>query len=63
MCDSRWYQSNKDLHADLNLQTIEEVIGEFARSHEGRLRQHINVEAIRLLDTEQDMRRLKRNKP
>ena len=41
---------------------IHEVIKDFADQHEKRLHQHVNVEAIQLLDTEFDIRRLRCHK-
>jgi len=35
----------------------------FARKHEARLHQHVNVEAIQLLENSALVRRLKRTKP
>jgi hypothetical protein len=32
------------------METVDKVIKEFAKSHEERLHQHVNVEAIQLLD-------------
>lgn len=58
-----WYQRNEDLYADVGLQYVNEVIREYAAMHEQRLHEHINVEASLLLDTNNDLRRLKRNKP
>jgi hypothetical protein len=40
------YVSNKELHRDLNIKWIEEVIQEHANKHEKRLLVHTNVEAI-----------------
>lgn len=58
-----WYIRNSDLHRDLQMDTIEQTITRFAKSHEQRLHQHVNVEAIQLLDNTDLPRRLKRVKP
>jgi Reverse transcriptase (RNA-dependent DNA polymerase) len=58
-----WYVRNSDLHRDLGIGTVEEIIKTYAKSHEERLHQHVNVEAIQLLDTTSVERRLKRLKP
>lgn len=58
-----WYIRNSDLHRDLQVEFVENEISKFARSHEKRLHQHVNTEAIQLLDTTDMVRRLKRTKP
>jgi hypothetical protein len=45
-----WYVRNSDLHCDLGIETITDIIGKFAKSHEKRLQDHINIEASRLLN-------------
>ena len=44
-----WCIRNTDLHRDLNMEMVTAVIRRFARKHEARLHQHVNVEAIQLL--------------
>lgn len=61
--DAPWYFRNCNLHKDLGVDTVEQTIRQFARNHERRLHQHVNVEAIQLLDNTQLVRRLKRTKP
>ena len=58
-----WYVRNDNLHKDLNVETVNEVIKKQARSHEQRLQQHPNSEVLQLLDTTSVNRRLKRTKP
>ena len=58
-----WYFRNSDLHRDLKIETVNQTIKRFARSHEQRLHHHVNVEAIQLLDNTMLVRRLKRTKP
>lgn len=58
------FVTNKEIHHDLSVKWVEEVICEFANKHEKRLLNHTNVEAMKLLDTILDLlRRLKRFKP
>lgn len=57
-----WYARNKDIHRDLNIETVEAEIKRFAQKHEARLHDHVNVEAIQLLDSGGQVRRLKRRK-
>ena len=58
-----WYVRNSDIHRDLKMDTVDNEIKKFARRHEDRLHQHVNPEAIQLLDNSQLVRRLKRTKP
>ena len=58
-----WYIRNKDLHRDLAVPLVADEIRNYAKKHEERLHQHVNVEAIQLLDNSMMVRRLKRKKP
>lgn len=58
-----WFVPNLELHRDLKIQSVNDVISLFATNHETRLHNHPNVAAIQLLDTTNDIRRLKRLKP
>jgi hypothetical protein len=58
-----WYFRNSDLHKDLEIDTVSQTIAKFAKGHEKRLLDHVNVEAIQLLDNTNQIRRLKRTKP
>jgi hypothetical protein len=58
-----WYVRNSDLHRDLRIETVTDMIDKFANSHEMRLQDHINIEASRLLNVNNITRRLKRKKP
>ena len=58
-----WYIRNSDLQRDLGIPNVESEIKRFAAKHESRLRDHINVEALKLVDNENLVRRLKRTKP
>jgi uncharacterized protein YeeX (DUF496 family) len=58
-----WYVRNTDLHRDLEIETVTDIIAKFANSHEKRLQDHINIEASRLLNVNNITRRLKRKKP
>lgn len=57
------YVPNQEIHDDLDIKCIDEVIQEFAVKHEKRLLNHTNVEAIQLLDITHELRRLTRVKP
>jgi uncharacterized protein YeeX (DUF496 family) len=57
------YVRNSDLHRDLGIETVTDIIPKFANSHEKRLQNHINIEASRLLNVNNITRRLKGKKP
>jgi hypothetical protein len=40
-----WYVPNSDLHRDLGTETVTDIIAKFAKSHEKRLQNHINIKA------------------
>lgn len=52
-----------DLHRDLDVEMVADIIKKHANSHQRRLEQHINEEASRLLMSRFSFRRLKRVKP
>jgi hypothetical protein len=58
-----WYVRNSDLHRDLGIKTVTDIIAKFAKSHVKRLQDHINIEASRLLNVNNITRQLKRKKP
>jgi hypothetical protein len=58
-----WYIRNSDLHHDLEIETVTDTIARCANSHAKRLQNHVNIEASRLLDVRNTVRRLKRKKP
>jgi uncharacterized protein YeeX (DUF496 family) len=58
-----WYVRNSDLHRDLGIETVTDIIATFANCHEERLQDHINNEGSRLLNVNNITRRLKRKKP
>jgi hypothetical protein len=62
MVDAPWHNRNADLRRDLQTELVRNEIGKFARKHEERLLNHVNVEAIQLLDNSKLVRRLKENK-
>lgn len=61
--DAPWYIRNVDLHRDLGMPSVDDEIKNYARKHEKRLHDHINPEALQLLDNQKLTRRLKRKKP
>jgi hypothetical protein len=58
-----WYVRNSDLHRDLGIETVTDIIAKFAKSHAKRLQDHVSIEASRLLNVNNITRRLKRKKP
>jgi hypothetical protein len=57
------YTTNDDIHRNLKIQTVSEVIQKQATQHEKRLLNHPNFKAVQLLDNSEETRRLKRTKP
>jgi len=60
--DAPRYIRNADIHSDLQMEIVRNEPGTFATKHEGRLLQHVNVEAIQLMDKSETVQRLKRKK-
>jgi hypothetical protein len=58
-----WYIRNSDLHRDLGIETVTDIITRLASSHKKRLQNHINIEVSRLLNVQNIPRRLKWKKP
>ena len=48
-----WYNRNHDLHRNLNIEFVDNIIKKYAEAHQNRFR-HVNVEAIQLLDNTDD---------
>jgi uncharacterized protein YeeX (DUF496 family) len=57
------YVRHRGLHCDLGIETVTDIIAKFAKSHEKRLQDHINIEGSRILNVDNITRRLKRKKP
>jgi uncharacterized protein YeeX (DUF496 family) len=58
-----WYIQHSDLHRDLGIETVTDIIAKFANSHERRLQNHIDTESSNLLNVKNITKRLKRKKP
>jgi hypothetical protein len=58
-----WYVRNNDLHRDLRIEMVTDIIVKFTNSHEKRLQNHINIKASRFLNMNNITRRLKWKKP
>jgi uncharacterized protein YeeX (DUF496 family) len=54
---------NSDLHCDLGIEAVTDIITKFAKSHEKRPQDHIIIEASRFLNENNIIRRLKRKEP
>lgn len=63
MVNAPWYVRDKDLHRELQVEMVEDVIRKSAKSHEERLHRHPNPEVLQLLANQDLLRRLKRTKP
>ena len=62
MVGAPWYISNEQLHRDLHIETVKQVVHRLAISYERRLHRHTNIEAIQLLNAPL-VTRLKRKTP
>jgi hypothetical protein len=51
-----WYIRISD-HLDIGIETVTDIIAKFAKSHDKRLQDHINIEASRLLNVNNITRR------
>lgn len=60
---ARWYERNRDIRAELGVESIEVYISNLYNNYEERLLHHPNTEAVKLLDWGEEVRRLKRRKP
>ena len=58
--DGTWCIKNADLHRDIQMEMVTNETGKFAKKHEERILQHVNFEAIQLLDNSELVRKLKR---
>jgi uncharacterized protein YeeX (DUF496 family) len=58
-----WYVQNSDLNRDLGIETVTDIIAKFAKSHEKRLQDHINIKVSRFLNMNNITKRLKWKKP
>src|SRR5215469_8941098 len=58
-----WYVRNKDLHRDLQIETVAEVTKKYAIKHYQRLQSQINPEMEKVINRDNTPRRLKRTKP
>jgi hypothetical protein len=61
--NSPWYFQNGDLHCDLGIEAVTDIIAMLVSSDEKRLQNHINFEASRLLNVNSITRQLKQKKP
>lgn len=55
-----WYIRNSDLHRDLKVPLVKDVIKKYAQKHKERLSRHVNEEASRLIRNQPTNRRLRR---
>lgn len=58
-----WYVPNWIIQSDLNMVSVREEIKNYSQKYEDRLSAHPNELAVKLLDTQNDVRRLKKFKP
>lgn len=58
-----WYMRNEDIRKELGIPTVKEYIREVAEKYEVRVMNHVNEEAVMLMDNNYVIRRLNRRKP
>ena len=63
LTDAPWYVTNETIHRDLNLLTVKEEISKFSNRYNTRVNNHQNSLVTQLLDTTDQIRRLKRQYP
>lgn len=61
--DAPWYVTNSVIHRDLNVPTVKEVIKSASIKYSERIAVHPNKLVDKLMDTQDEARRLKRFKP
>jgi len=59
--DATCYFRNTEIYRDIQVEIVTNEIGNFVKNHEERLFDHINVEAIQLLDNSELVRRFKKS--
>ena len=63
LIDAPWYVTNETIHRDLKTPTVKEEISKFSNRYSIRVNNHQNPIVARLLDTTDQIRRLKRHYP
>ena len=58
-----WYVRNTDIHRDLQIDMVSDVVKKSATAHFGRLQSHVNPMMTNILDNDVARLRLKRTKP
>ena len=63
LIDAPWSVANETIHGDLKIPTVKEEISKFRNRYNIRVNNHQNPLATQLLDTTDQIRRLKRQYP
>ena len=63
LIDAPWYVTNETIHRDLKIPTVKEEISKFSNRYNIRINNHQNLLVSQLLDTANQIRRLKRHYP
>ena len=61
--DALWYVANKTIHRDLKIPTVNEEISKFSNRYNIKINNHQNRLVTQLLDTTDQIRKLKRHYP
>lgn len=52
--DILWYVKNSDVHGDLGVEMVADIIRTIALKHELQLHKHVTIEAIQMLESTWD---------
>ena len=64
MVGAPWYVRNADLHRDLKVEYVGDIVKQYAKAHNKRILTHVNPEIQNMVEeVPQTLRRLKRQKP
>ena len=63
LIDASWYVTNEMIHRDLKISTVKGEISKFNNRYNIRINNHQNPLVTQLLDTTDQIRRLKRHYP
>ena len=63
LIDAPWYVTNEIVHCDLKILTVKEEISKFSNRYNIRVNNHQNPLVTQLIDTTDQIRRLKRYYP
>ena len=60
LIDAPWYDTNETIHRDLKISTVKEEISKFSNRYNTKINNHENLLVIQLLNTTDQIHKLKR---